>query len=34
MTASISAASATVRVMGPVCEVLSVLDTGHIGTRP
>jgi len=29
-----SAASATVRVIGPTCEALSVLETGHIGTRP
>ncbi len=29
-----SAASATVRVIGPVCEALSVFEVGHIGTRP
>jgi hypothetical protein len=29
-----SALSATVRVIGPMCVVLSVFDTGHIGTRP
>ena len=34
ITDSISAASATVRVMGPLWVVWSLLDTGHCGTRP
>ena len=34
ITESISAASATVRVIGPLWMVWSLLDTGHCGTRP
>src|ERR1700684_451413 len=33
-TVSISAQSATVRVIGPICATLPVGDNGHAGTRP